>query len=374
VDDPAPPRIFVSYRRADTRDIAGRLRDGLVVRYGSANVVQDAESFEYGLDFVEEYERAISRSDVLLALIGPDWVRAPEDRPGYRDHVVAEIGFALERGVRVIPVLVNGATMPRGDQVPDVLEPFVRRHAVRIDSETFTNDVAPLLKVLDGAGRPPTTPIRPAPRPAVGWVVPAPDAPWSSRPPAPAPRDLPPVLRTAPVDGPPPPALSDEQVAARRRALTVLMAGFTAVLAAFVGLGVVGLSADPAQFAGWLPGHEFLAVRIVLVIVGSIVAVGLGCAMFFEIADGMWRRNRGPDAVTVPLGFEETPLSDVLGRGRSFALVVGGGVVGAAAGAVVGAALGVVEMPLYVVLIGYVGPFLVGYLGVAGIRRRYRAH
>jgi hypothetical protein len=364
----------VSYRRADTRDIAGRLRDGLVVRYGSANVVQDAESFEYGLDFVEEYERAISRSDVLLALIGPNWLRAPEDRPGYRDHVVAEIGFALERGVRVIPVLVNGAAMPRADQVPDVLAPFVRRGAVPIDSDTFTNDVAPLMKVLDGAGRPPTTPIRPAPRPAVGWVVPPADLPRSGWSPTPGPRDVPPVLRAAPVDGPPPPALSDEQMAGRRRALTVLMVGFAAVLSAFVGLGAVGLSADPAQFAGWLPGHEFLAVRIVLVIVGSLVAVGSGCALFFEIADGMWRRNRGRNAVTVPLGSDETPMADVWAHGRSFALVVGGGVVGAVAGAVVGAALGVVEMPLYVVLIGYVGPFLVGYLGVAGIRRRYRAH
>jgi hypothetical protein len=164
VDGAAPLRIFVSYRRADTRDIAGRLHDRLADRYGDANVIEDVESFEPGLDFVEEIGRAIDRCDVLLALIGPNWLRAPGAPPDDPDWVAFEVGSALERGIRVIPVLVNGAVIPRSDQLPDALEPLVRRNAVRLDSDTFSNDIGPLMRVLDRVDRRPVgDPVAPGP-------------------------------------------------------------------------------------------------------------------------------------------------------------------------------------------------------------------
>ena len=110
------PSIFVSYRRNDAPAHAGRLYDRLVDRFGQANVFKDLDSTEPGADFTEVIAEAIARCDALLAVIGRNWLRA--ERGGRRqlddpqDWVRIEIARALQRGVRVIPILVAGAKMP----------------------------------------------------------------------------------------------------------------------------------------------------------------------------------------------------------------------------------------------------------------------
>jgi serine/threonine-protein kinase len=90
---------------------------------------------------------------VLLAVIGPGWIDALDERGRRRledpdDFVVLEIQTALERGVRVIPVLVDGARMPRRDELPDQLATFARRNAIRLDHDTFRSDLSNLLTQL----------------------------------------------------------------------------------------------------------------------------------------------------------------------------------------------------------------------------------
>src|SRR5690349_17123265 len=135
--DPAPTGIFVSYRREDSRHVAGRLYDRLCDHFGPGAVFMDVDSIEPGLDFAEAIERAVGRCRAVLVLIGGSWT-AVRDEQGRRrlddpdDLVVLEVRAALERDVRVIPVLVDGAPAPRRVDLPAELAPLARRNALRV--------------------------------------------------------------------------------------------------------------------------------------------------------------------------------------------------------------------------------------------------
>src|SRR5688500_6019930 len=111
---PAPGRIFISYRREETAYPAGWLFDRLADEFGPGQIFKDADSIELGDDFVEVISTAVGSCDVLLALIGDEWVPIT-DAHGQRrlddpdDFVRLEIEAALARKVRVIPILVDGA-------------------------------------------------------------------------------------------------------------------------------------------------------------------------------------------------------------------------------------------------------------------------
>lgn len=152
----APARaggVFLSYRRDETEHVAGRLADRLGTVFGEDRVFIDVDSIPPGEDFVEAIQQAVRQADVLLALIGPTWTRAADERGNRRlddpeDFVVLELAEALQRGVHVVPVLVDGAPMPRREELPPALQPLVRRNAVRVDGESFRSDVGALLERL----------------------------------------------------------------------------------------------------------------------------------------------------------------------------------------------------------------------------------
>ena len=148
----APARtggVFVSYRREGTAHIAGRLADRLTDRFGEDQVFMDVESIEPGLDFRDVITDAIDRCDILLVIIGPGWATARLAEPD--DLVRIEIEAALRRGIRVIPVFVDDAEMPRAADLPQSLAALARRHGTTVRHASFRQDVARLLDVLDRA-------------------------------------------------------------------------------------------------------------------------------------------------------------------------------------------------------------------------------
>jgi hypothetical protein len=148
-------RIFISYRREETAYPAGWLYDRLADHYGAGQVFKDVDSIQLGDDFVEVITRAVASCDVLLALIGDEWLGT--DAHGRRrlddpdDFVRLEIEAALARDVRVIPILVDGARMPTAEELPDSLAGLVRRQALELSPARFDFDTGRLLKVLDNA-------------------------------------------------------------------------------------------------------------------------------------------------------------------------------------------------------------------------------
>jgi hypothetical protein len=146
--------IFLSYRRDDSGGHAGRLADDLKQAFASDQVWRDIEAIEAGTDFVEAIGKAVGSCNVLLAMIGPRWLDATNpagkrrlDDPG--DFVRLEIATALERGVRVIPVLVAGAAMPAEAALPEVLRPLSRRQAQELSDKRWDYDVGQLFAVLE---------------------------------------------------------------------------------------------------------------------------------------------------------------------------------------------------------------------------------
>jgi hypothetical protein len=157
VADSAPSgrgRIFISYRREETAYAAGWLYDRLGDHYGGRQVFKDVDSIELGDDFVEVITRAVGFCDVLLALIGDEWLTITDEEGRRRlddpdDFVRLEIEAALARKVRIIPILVDGARMPAAKELPDSLAGLSRRQALELSPARFDFDTGRLLKVLD---------------------------------------------------------------------------------------------------------------------------------------------------------------------------------------------------------------------------------
>jgi TIR domain len=147
------PGVFISYRRTDTSAYAGRLFDILSAEFGADNTFMDVDDIKGGDDFTTVIERKLDMSDALLAVIGPQWVTVTDPNGRRRlddagDFVRVEIGKALERGIRVIPVLVGGATLPQPSDLPDNLKTLCERQAMEIRDAHFHADVKDLTDVL----------------------------------------------------------------------------------------------------------------------------------------------------------------------------------------------------------------------------------
>ena len=146
--------IFISYRRQETSHLAGRLYDRLADRFGEGQVFIDVDTIEPGVDFAEEIFRAVAACKVLLAIIGPTWLTAADERGCRRlddpdDIVRLEVEAALARAVRVIPILVEGAVMPVREDLPESLAALARRNALPIRHESFRADAGRLVTAIE---------------------------------------------------------------------------------------------------------------------------------------------------------------------------------------------------------------------------------
>jgi TIR domain len=143
--------IFVSYRRDDTAGHSGRLADRLVEHFGRDRIFMDVDTIEPGEDFVTVIENAVGSCDILIAVIGQNWLSASGsgrlDNPN--NFVRLEIGTALRRDIRVIPVLVQRASMPKPQDLPEELVKLTRRNAIELTDLRWTSDVEQLIGVME---------------------------------------------------------------------------------------------------------------------------------------------------------------------------------------------------------------------------------
>jgi hypothetical protein len=145
--------VFISYRREETASYAGRLYDRLGDRFGEDNIFMDVNSMAVGVDFTMAIAGAVSRCNIMFVLIGQRWIAITDsrgkrriDNPG--DFVRIEIETALQRDVWVVPVLVDGAVLPRADDLPQSLGPLVRHQALELSHAGFRSEVAPLIAAV----------------------------------------------------------------------------------------------------------------------------------------------------------------------------------------------------------------------------------
>jgi tetratricopeptide (TPR) repeat protein len=157
-------QIFISYRREESQWSARSLHDRLCRDFDPKLIFMDIDAIALGEDFVKAIETTVERCDLLIAVIGSNWLSSKDDHGDRRldnpeDFVRMEIGTALRRDIRVIPVLVDGAAMPRSADLPEDLKSLVRRNALRITATSFDGDckrlTAAIRLVLEKAVQPP---------------------------------------------------------------------------------------------------------------------------------------------------------------------------------------------------------------------------
>jgi hypothetical protein len=150
--------VFISYRRSDAQDLAGRLADRLRAVPRIRKVFIDVDGIAPGTDFVQRLHAALGESDVCLLVIGPTW-RGPRDGApprifDGRDFVRLEAAAALASERKVLPVLANGAVMPEPDELPEELKGLSRIHALSMRHAYFDHDIELLIDALLSRRRP----------------------------------------------------------------------------------------------------------------------------------------------------------------------------------------------------------------------------
>jgi TIR domain len=163
--------IFLSYRREDAEGQAGRLYDDLVAVFGSDSVFMDVSAIQPGRDFRKAIDQSLSSCGVFLSLIGKNWLTSKDISDHRRlddsaDFVRIETATALKRDIPVIPVLVQGASIPKPDQLPDDLKELSFRNAVELTHSRWDSDVQVLIASL----RPLVSKPNAKPEPEVTWL------------------------------------------------------------------------------------------------------------------------------------------------------------------------------------------------------------
>jgi TIR domain/Sel1 repeat len=147
-------QIFISYRREESRWSARSLYDRLSAHFDRKQIFMDIDAIALGDDFVKAIEKTVGECDVLIAVIGAHWLTSKDEHDARRldnaeDFVRREIATALKREIRVIPVLVDGALMPRSTELPDDLKPLIRRNALQVTDTGFDDDCRRLVDAIE---------------------------------------------------------------------------------------------------------------------------------------------------------------------------------------------------------------------------------
>jgi TIR domain len=147
--------IFVSYRRDDSRAYAGRLEEDLKARFGKQSVFRDKSDIPAGNKWDETLRDELASAQVIIALIGEHWLDIRDDGGRRRlddpdDYVRLEIehGIGRER-VRLVPVLLDGSSLPEAKELPESLAPLVQFQAFSLSDATWDKDIKDLHKSIE---------------------------------------------------------------------------------------------------------------------------------------------------------------------------------------------------------------------------------
>jgi hypothetical protein len=148
--------VFVGSRRTDAPGHAGRIGERLINRFGAGQVFKDIESLGPGVNYVDVIREKLQLAHVMVVVIGRRWAddqRLQDSNDLHRE----EIRTVIERGVHLLPLLVDGAMMPSDSQVPADIQPLLRRQAIEITDTRWDYDVGRVIdhleKVLEGSPR-----------------------------------------------------------------------------------------------------------------------------------------------------------------------------------------------------------------------------
>jgi TIR domain len=146
-------KIFICYRRDESAAAAGRVHDRLEREFHRDLLFMDVDTIQLGENFVHVLRAAVGQCDVLLAVMGPNWLNAIDEEGKRRldnpsDYVRIEIAAALQRHIPVIPILLDGAIIPKAAALPKDLEELPHRAALDVRHASFQGDMDRLIQAL----------------------------------------------------------------------------------------------------------------------------------------------------------------------------------------------------------------------------------
>jgi hypothetical protein len=162
-------KVFISYRRDDSAGSAGRVHDRLERELGRDLLFMDVDAIPLGVNFVKILRDEVAKCDVLLAVIGPNWLDARDEHGNRRledpnDFLRIEIATALQRNIPVIPILLDGAKVPKADRLPTDLQELEQRNGLEVRHASFHSDMDKLCRWLKERSRqfasPPAPPLQ----------------------------------------------------------------------------------------------------------------------------------------------------------------------------------------------------------------------
>lgn len=146
-------KIFINYRRSDHPDFVERVRDWFLLRYGRDSVFMDFDTIPPFTRFDIFIRKQIQECDVLVAIIGPQWLDMLRERlanPDEEDFVQTEIKLALEEGKLIAPICIKGAQPPRAALLPPELRPMLAYHVAHLNSgRSFLENIEPILDAVE---------------------------------------------------------------------------------------------------------------------------------------------------------------------------------------------------------------------------------
>ena len=133
------PRIFISYQRSDSASAAGRLYDTLLTRLGRISLFKDIDSILIGQNFEEEIVKAISGCSAFILVIGKNFNNERRLQKS-NNYVRVEIETALRYQKPVIPVFVDGGTMPESVDLPESIQTISKINGAFLRNESWGSD------------------------------------------------------------------------------------------------------------------------------------------------------------------------------------------------------------------------------------------
>ncbi len=133
-------KIFISYRRQDSADVTGRIYDRLRDAFDKDGLFKDVDNIPFGVDFRVHLDHEVGQCDVMLAVIGRNWLNIADDNNKRRledptDFVRIEIESALKRQIPVVPLLAHGISMPTADELPESIRELAFRNATQVRAD-----------------------------------------------------------------------------------------------------------------------------------------------------------------------------------------------------------------------------------------------
>src|SRR5262245_8572664 len=148
-------KVFISYRRADSAGYSGCVMYRLDRELGRDLVFMAVNAIPLRMNFSKVLHEEVAKCSVLRAVIGPNWVDARDEHGNRRldnpnDFVRIEIVAALQRSIPVIPLLLDGARIPKADELPEDLKELSLRNGMEIHHASFQDDMNRLIRGLKG--------------------------------------------------------------------------------------------------------------------------------------------------------------------------------------------------------------------------------